>query len=97
MQPALSFGAVGLRLVSLRQSNFLSASRRPEDVAVVEELAAERAAHPLGVLSIERLGVFWHGHQVFDLYVTEKYRVLFVIDRDIVVSFSIGTHGIVSK
>jgi hypothetical protein len=42
-------------------------------------------------------GVFWHGHQVFDLYVTEKYRVLFVIDRDIVVSFSIGTHGIVSK
>jgi len=42
-------------------------------------------------------GVFWHGHQVFDLYVTEKYRVLFVIDRDIVVSFSIGPHGIVSK
>jgi hypothetical protein len=42
-------------------------------------------------------GVFWHGHQVFDLYVTEKYRVLFVIDRDIIVSFSIGTHGIVSK
>jgi hypothetical protein len=42
-------------------------------------------------------GVFWHGHQVFDLYVTEKYRVLFVIDRDVVVSFSIGTHGIVSK
>jgi hypothetical protein len=41
--------------------------------------------------------VFWHGHQVFDLYVTEKYRILFVIDRDIVVSFSIGTHGIVSK
>jgi hypothetical protein len=32
-------------------------------------------------------GVFWHGHQVFDLYVTEKYRVLFVIDRDIVVCF----------
>jgi len=42
-------------------------------------------------------GVFWHGHQVFDLYVTEKYRVLFVIDRDIVVSFSIGPHGILSK
>jgi len=42
-------------------------------------------------------GLFWHGHQVFDLYVTEKYRVLFIIDRDIVVSFSIGTHGIVSK
>jgi hypothetical protein len=40
---------------------------------------------------------FWHSHQVFDLYVTEKYRVLFVIDRDIVVSFSIGTHSIVSK
>lgn len=42
-------------------------------------------------------GVSWHGHQVFDLYVTEKYRVLFVIDRDIIVSFSIGTHAIVSK
>jgi hypothetical protein len=42
-------------------------------------------------------GVFWHGHQVFDLYVTDKYRVLFVIDHDIVVSFSIGTHSIVSK
>jgi hypothetical protein len=33
----------------------------------------------------------------FDLYVTDKYRVLFVIDHDVVVSFSIGTHGIVSK
>ena len=42
-------------------------------------------------------GVLWHGHQVFDLYVTDKYRVLFVIDRDVIVSFSIGTHGIVSK
>ena len=41
--------------------------------------------------------VSWHGHQVFDLYVTEKYRVLFVIDRDIIVSFSIGPHSIVSK
>jgi len=27
-------------------------------------------------------GVFWHGHQVFDLYVTEKYRVLFVTDHE---------------
>lgn len=42
-------------------------------------------------------GVLWHGHQVFDLYVTDKYRVLFVIDHDVVVSYSIGTHGIVSK
>lgn len=42
-------------------------------------------------------GLHWHGHQVFDLYVTDKYRVLFVIDHDVVVSFSIGTHGIVSK
>ena len=42
-------------------------------------------------------GVLWHGHQVFDLWVTEKYGVLFVIDRDVVVSFSIGTHSIVSK
>ena len=42
-------------------------------------------------------GVLWHGHQVFDLAVTDKYRVLFVIDGDTVVSFSIGTHSIVSK
>ena len=42
-------------------------------------------------------GVTWHGHQVFDLYVTDRYRVLFVIDHDVIVSFSIGSHGIVSK
>ena len=42
-------------------------------------------------------GVLWHGHQVFDLWVTEKYRVLLVIDHEVVVSFSVGTHGIVSK
>ena len=42
-------------------------------------------------------GLLWHGHQVFDLWVTEKYRVLFVIDHDVVVSFSIGPHSIVSK
>jgi hypothetical protein len=29
--------------------------------------------------------------------VTDKYRVLFVIDGDVVVSFSIGPHSIVSK
>ena len=52
--------------------------------------------HPsLNVHKLE--GRTWHGHQVFDLYVTDKYRVLFVIDRDVMVSFSIGTHGIVSK
>jgi hypothetical protein len=42
-------------------------------------------------------GVTWHGHQVFDLWVTDRYRVLFVIDHDVIVSFSIGPHGIVSK
>ena len=42
-------------------------------------------------------GVTWHGHQVFDLSVTDRYRVLFVIDHDVIVSFSIGPHGIVSK
>jgi hypothetical protein len=42
-------------------------------------------------------GVTWHGHQVFDLYVTDRHRVLFVIDHDVIVSFSIGPHGIVSK
>ena len=42
-------------------------------------------------------GVLWHGHQVFDLWITDKYRVLFVIDHDVVVSFSIGKHSIVSK
>jgi hypothetical protein len=49
-------------------------------------------------LNVHKLAdVLWHGHQVFDLYITDKYRVLFVIDRDVIVSFSIGTHGIVSK
>ncbi|MBI4324612.1 MAG: hypothetical protein HY674_05045 [Chloroflexi bacterium] len=42
-------------------------------------------------------GVLWHGHQVFDLWVTVSYRVLFIIDRDVVLSFSIGPHRIVSK
>lgn len=52
--------------------------------------------HPsLNVHKLE--GRTWHGHQVFDLYVTGKYRVLFAIDHDVIVSFSIGTHGIVSK
>ena len=52
--------------------------------------------HPsLNVHKLE--GKTWHDHQVFDLYVTHKYRVLFAIDHDVIVSFSIGTHGIVSK
>ncbi len=52
--------------------------------------------HPsLNVHKLE--GLLWHGHQGFDLYVTNKYRVLFILDRDVVVSYSIGTHGIVSK
>lgn len=42
-------------------------------------------------------GVIRHGHQVFDLSVTDPYRVLFVIDHDVIVSFSIGPHRIVSK
>ena len=42
-------------------------------------------------------GLLWHGHQVFDLWVTDRYRLLFIIDHDVVVSFSIGPHGIVSK
>src|SRR5438552_10315248 len=28
-------------------------------------------------------GVTWHGHQVFDLWLTERYRVLFVIQEDL--------------
>jgi hypothetical protein len=49
-------------------------------------------------LNIHKLeGVTWHGHQAFDLYVTDRYRVLFVIDHDVIVSYSIGPHGIVSK
>ncbi len=52
--------------------------------------------HPsLNVHKLE--GLLWHGHQVFDLYVTNRYRVLFVIDHGVIVSFSIGSHGIVSK
>jgi hypothetical protein len=42
-------------------------------------------------------GITWHGHQVFDLSLTARLGVLFIIDRDVVVSFSIGPHGIVSK
>ena len=49
-------------------------------------------------LNVHKLaGVTWHGHQVFDLYVTDRYRVLFVIDHDVIVSYSIGPHSIVSK
>jgi hypothetical protein len=33
----------------------------------------------------------------FSISMLPKNTALFVIDRDIVVSFSIGTHGIVSK
>lgn len=52
--------------------------------------------HPsLNVHKLE--GVTWHGHQVFDLCVTDRYRVLFVIDHDVIVSYSIGPHSIVSK
>jgi hypothetical protein len=42
-------------------------------------------------------GVTWHKHPVFDIHVTDRYRVLFVIDHDVIVSFSIGPHSIVSK
>jgi hypothetical protein len=42
-------------------------------------------------------GTLWHGRQVFDLYLNDKYRVLFVLDHDVVVSFSVGPHSIVSK
>ena len=42
-------------------------------------------------------GVTWHGHQVFDLSLTARHRVLLVIDREVIVSFSVGPHGIVSK
>ena len=56
----------------------------------------ENWRHPsLHVHKLE--GVLWHGHQVFDLYITGKYRVLFVLDHDVVVSFSVGPHSIVSK
>jgi hypothetical protein len=52
--------------------------------------------HPsLNVHKLE--GVLWHGHQVFDLHVTDRHRVLFVIDHDVIVSYAIGPHSIVSK
>ncbi len=51
-----------------------------------------------GSLRVHKLeGILWHNHQVFDLWITDKYRVLFVIDHDVAVSFSIGPHSIVSK
>jgi hypothetical protein len=52
--------------------------------------------HPsLNVHKLE--GALWHGHPVFALYVTDRYRVLFVIDHDVIVAVSIGPHSIVSK
>lgn len=59
-------------------------------------LFSDNWRHPsLHVHKLE--GVLWHGRQVFDLYINEKYRVLFVIDHDVVVSFSVGPHSIISK
>ena len=69
----------------------------------VQKLAREKFAffrsnwrHP-SLRSHKLEGVAWHKHQVFDLYVNDRYRVLFVIDHDVIVSFSIGPHSIVSK
>jgi len=42
-------------------------------------------------------GLTWHGHQVFDLSITDRYRGLFIIDHDVIVSFSVGPHGLVPK
>ena len=59
-------------------------------------LFSQNWRHPsLRVHKLE--GVLWHGHPVFDLWVTERYRVLFILDGDTIVSFSIGPHAIVSK
>jgi hypothetical protein len=59
-------------------------------------LFSENWRHPsLRVHKLE--GVLWHGDQVFDLWVTHRYRVLFIVDGDVIVSFSIGPHSIVSK
>ena len=45
--------------------------------------------HPsLNVHKLE--GRTWHGHQVFDLYVTDKYRVLFVIEHGAQITGWIG-------
>ena len=75
-------------------------SRLPADVkrAAVNkfDLFTMNWRHPS--LKIHKVvGALWHGRQVFDLSVTDKYRVLFIIDGDVVVSFSIGPHSIVSK
>jgi hypothetical protein len=75
-------------------------NRLPSEIKRVERakfaLFSTNWRHPS--LNCHKLeGVVWRGHPVFDLYVTDKYRVLFIIDHDVVVSFSIGTHGIVSK
>ena len=60
------------------------------------DLFSRNWRHPsLHVHKLE--GVLWHRHQVFDIWVTNRYRALFVIDGDRVVSFSIGPHSIVSK
>ena len=60
------------------------------------DLFSQNWRHPsLNVHNLE--GVLWHGNQVFDIWVTDRYRSLFIIDGDKVVSFSIGPHSIVAK
>jgi hypothetical protein len=59
-------------------------------------LFSQNWRHPsLRVHKLE--GVLWHDHPVFDLWITDRYRVLFILDGNTIVSFSIGPHSIVSK
>jgi len=64
-------------------------------LAPIRPLLSELATSFVAMSQTHRRLLAWT--PFFDLYVTDKYRVLFIIDRDIVVSFSIGPHGIVSK
>jgi hypothetical protein len=76
---------------------FASLPREIQRIALAKfSLFSHNWRHPsLRVHKLE--GTLWHGRQVFDLYLNDKYRVLFVLDHDVVVSFSVGPHSIVSK
>ncbi|MBI3417248.1 MAG: hypothetical protein HY043_18310 [Verrucomicrobia bacterium] len=84
------------RTVRFKQEFKLLPAELRQTVRAKFQLFSRNWRHPS--LHLHKLeGMLWRGQQVFDLWVTEKYRVLFVIDRDVVGSVSIGTHGIVSK
>lgn len=79
------------------KSEFQSLPEEIKAVARAESALFSRNWRHPSLRAHKLVGVVWHGHQVFDLWVTDNCRVLFIIDGEVVVSFSIGPHSIVSK